>query len=40
MNNLYVAQAAKAAADKAIETAYAQGVASLDLLEGESTYVF
>jgi len=39
-NNLFVAQAAKAAADKAVSLAYAQGVASLDALEGESTYVF
>jgi len=34
LNNLYVAQAAKAAADKAVATAYAQGAASLDLLNG------
>ena len=40
LNNLFVAQAAKAAADKAVSLAYAQGVDSLDILEGESTYVF
>ena len=40
LSNLYVAQAAKAAADKAIAAAYAQGVASLDLMNGQSTYVF
>jgi hypothetical protein len=37
---LFVAQAAKEAADKAVALAYAQGVAALDELEGESTYVF
>ena len=40
LNSLFVAQAAKAAADKAIAAAYAQGVASLDLMNGQSTYVF
>lgn len=40
LNNLFVAQAAKAAADKAVAIAFAQGVASLDLMKGESTYVF
>jgi multidrug efflux pump subunit AcrA (membrane-fusion protein) len=40
LNNLFVAQAAKAAADKAVELAYAQGVASLDVTNGNSTYVF
>ena len=40
LNNLFVAQAAKAAADKAVSLAYAQGVDSLAILEGESTYVF
>ena len=40
-NNLFVAQAAKAAADKATQTAYAYGASSLNLLtSGSSTYVF
>ena len=40
LNTLYVAQAAKAASDKATAIAYAQGAASIDILKGESTYVF
>ena len=40
LNNLYVAQAAKAASDKATAIAYAQGAASIDILKGESTYIF
>lgn len=40
LNNLYVAQAAKAASDKAISLAFAEGAASLNLLEGNSTYIF
>jgi hypothetical protein len=40
LNNLYVAQAAKEASDKAIAIAYAQGASSMDIFKGESTYVF
>ncbi len=40
LNTLYVAQAAKAASDKATAIAFAQGAASIDILKGESTYVF
>jgi hypothetical protein len=40
LNNLYVAQAAKTAADKAVSLAFAEGAASLDLLKGSSTYIF
>ncbi len=41
LNNLYVAQAAKAAADKASQIAFAYGASSLDLLtKGSSSYVF
>lgn len=40
LNNLYVAQAAKEAADKATAIAYAQGVASTDILKDKSTYIF
>jgi hypothetical protein len=40
LNNLYVAQAAKEAADKATAIALAQGVSSLDILKGTSTYIF
>ena len=40
LSNLYVAQAAKEAADKATAIAYAQGFSSTDILNGESTYVF
>lgn len=40
LNNLYVAQSAKTAADKAVSLAFAEGAASLDLLKGESTYIF
>jgi hypothetical protein len=39
-NTLYVAQAAKAASDKATAIAYAQGAASIDILKGLSSYVF
>lgn len=40
LNNLYVAQAAKAASDRALSLAFAEGTAALKILEGESTYVF
>jgi len=40
LNNLYVAQAAKEAADKATAIAYAQGASSLDILKDKSTYIF
>ena len=38
--NLFVAQAAKEAADKALAIAFAQGVDSIKMLDGESTYIF
>ena len=34
LNNLYVAQAAKEAADKAVAIAFSQGTSALDILEG------
>jgi len=40
LNNLFVAQAAKEAADKATAIAFAQGTSSLDILKDKSTYVF
>lgn len=40
MNNLFVAQAAKEVADKAMAIASAQSASSLNMLEGESTYIF
>ena len=39
MNQLYVAQAAKAAADKALNLAYAQGAASFPK-QGETNFIF